>query len=172
MFALTGGNFIQELQRRRNSVASAAGAGFLLWAPDNLRWWHDQEFGTATHNGGEKYLIEPINAKFLSWPEANAQGGRRYASHVMHPGVPPAAMIRSILDNIHSYVAGAVSTALLSNDFNIAELQGVLIDSIGPEVKRMIVESIAKDYQAPGLTENSAAKRHLKYSTQKLKYAH
>lgn len=148
MFQLTGGGFVEELRRRRNKVAAAPNAGIVIWAPDSLRWWVFQEFGTATHIGGEKYPIVPVNADQLSWSEPNAQGGRRYAKSVMHPGVPPTGMVRRVLGEIETYAAAAVTNTLFASDYDMAKVQQALIDEIGPAIKKTIVESIAQ--QLPG----------------------
>lgn len=139
MITITGGGFKAELQRRRERLSTAGPVGVLLWAPDSVRWWYFQEFGTA---GG--YSIDPVNAKLLRWPEPSAQGGWRTATHVTHPGVPATKFVSRVLADIEAMAGTSIMNALLGSDYDMAAVQAALLDEIGPEAKRLIVESMAE----------------------------
>lgn len=118
---------------------SSGQLGFILWAPDTLAWWYYQEHGTV---GG--YPIDPVNAKFLSWPEPQAQGGIRRALHVIHPGVKPKHMITNVWSEIKSAFAVGTMQALRESEFDMALVQETILSTIGPAVKDIVVASIAE----------------------------
>lgn len=139
MINVEGGGLIDELRRRREKAGGTVGV--LLWAPDSLRWWYFHEWGTA---GG--YSITPVNAELLRWPDPNAQGGWRTATHVTHPGVPAKAFIRKVLADIEVMAGREVMNAFILGDHDMVAVQAAMLDPIGKEAKKMIVESMAKEF--------------------------
>jgi hypothetical protein len=146
MFTIKGGGLKEELERRIAALQSQQ-VGFVIWVPDNMSWWYYHEFGTL---GG--YPIDPVNAKFLSWPEPQAQGGRRYAAHVTHPGNKPLHMVYRITLDAQEYTREAVMQAFQESGYDPEQLQFVMLNDVGPAVQQMIVDSIAE--QLPGVRQD------------------
>lgn len=142
--ASISGDFVSKIAARRDAWR-ARKIGALIYAPDALKWWIYQEYGTATRGqfGGPRYPIDPVNAKVLAFP--NGQGGTTLTPHVDHPGIPPRHSVEKALPQIEEFVMAALEQALNEGaaDDPIA-LQEAVIKAV-TEAKQLIVRSMSEN---------------------------
>jgi hypothetical protein len=135
---------LEELKRRRQAFATPIQARISV--PSDLHWWYFLEFGTALKGGrGSAYPILPINASILKFP---IDGRIVFAKSVMHPGVRPTHMIAKVLQPIGEMAARELADAIVNSGFNPEAARSRLLEVVMPQVKKLIVESIA--IEVPG----------------------
>lgn len=131
---------LEELKARFTGERIAA----RLRVPPDLFFWYVHEFGSGSRgeNGGSWYSIDPVNHKYLRWPEPNAPGGQRYELHVNHPGDRPTYMVTSVLPEIEALVGPSIMRSLMDSGWDPEVVRDTLTNETMEKVKEIIVASI------------------------------
>lgn len=145
--SVTSGSFLEELERRIDSVGSER-ISATITVPDEMQWWYYQEFGTP-----DSYPIDPVYAKELVFPDpSNEAGPRIHAAHVNHPPIRARHMVSAILTDIEETVQSDFALAAVESGFDGEEIRQTIVYSTMEKVKSMIAESFAQ--RLPGTRED------------------
>lgn len=182
------GQFISQLQQRLNAWQGVETVSILLRVPYAHRWWYWQEFGTASGialNPEEVFPegIEQNTTPTTQWPNGygivsrkpggvlayeTRDGELRFAHAVHHPGIKPRRPVRAVLEEIRNNSTRFLHIALRQGGAKNPQVFTAVIKFIGPDAKRLIVESFGRKLRGMRTLNMEHARLHGKSAAEVL----
>lgn len=142
----SNGQFLKRMQEREAKWKSSQ-ISSTIHAPDELRWWYWQEFGTAASGdvskgaSGRTYSIDPVDANLLAYP--NGSGTTIVPTVEAHPGIKPRRPVAKAMPEIEETVKEEVHQAFEQGAADDpSKLKRAVHDAV-EKAKGHIVDSLA-----------------------------